>query len=67
VFLDGHCSKVDDLWQHEANEEVGEKKRQRSHSEKSVYIRSAVIAGGLRRHESRVYFISDQIRFLLLE
>ena len=45
VFLEGHPSKVDDLWKHEANEEIGEKKRQRSHSEKSVYIRSAVIAG----------------------
>jgi len=45
VFLDGHGSKTDHLWQHEANEEIGEKKRQRSYSEKSVYIRSALIAG----------------------
>jgi hypothetical protein len=45
VFLDGQDSKADDLWKHEANEEIGEKKRQRSHSEQSVYIRSAVIVG----------------------
>ena len=58
-------SKADDLWQHEANEEIGEKKRQWPHSEDSeecIYSFCCYCwVSGVKRHESGVYFISDQL------